>query len=240
MLPLEYTCSIIFLILTVCNGYTIDIFDSKLDKAGKPSSIGAVDHIADFQNDDIRGILHIGGHHRGILRSNIFEDFVVSMLDLLSGFPGRMLSRYCRLIYRELDRFEYKYTRKLAKYFRDLSRDGGDQMREEMRRYQKELQTKGPQLSAFISHMNEVFTLLESGKFNDYVLDVRDYGNSMKRSVGEETRDVLNSIVNAVKKLSAREQNKLERKLRKAIKEHDNFDTEPNIYELLFYSTPRG
>lgn len=202
---IKIVCAAFILKLVACEVFLLDL--SRLEGNGEPI------------------LTKIIGRQSGLRRGDIFESFIRNMLDVLTtNFPGKRLRKYCELVEDELDRLEFKYTRKLAKHFRHLSKMDGDAIKAEMDSYRQELDKKPPNLVAFLEAMNEAVRLELSVLFNDYALDVRDYGTRDKRDVKEETRSVLNAIVKSVKELSARDRRDLEKKMKKVIKEHQGED----------------
>lgn len=199
-----YFCIIFLkLTITISNSYKISVYDSSRSEDGKPRLVQTIGNHVDFH-----------------VHENFFENFVTEMLELLiTGFPRRLLKSYVRHVYIELDKLEYTYTQKLGKIFRDLSTDR-DKIKSLMESYQKELKRRPPHLMQFLSNMNTKFTAEQGVEFKNYILDVKDYGNLMKKDVRKETRALLYMIINTITKLSREDQIKLENTLRDAVKEH--------------------
>lgn len=153
--------------------------------------------------------------------NGIFVRFLMNSMDLLlKTFSERKLIRYCRILSRELDKMEFEYTRQLAKILRRLSRTYRDNIKEEITLYRDALDTQSRLRSEFLKAMDQVFTQKESMQFNDYVHDLKDYGNEDKLFIHEETGKNLNDvIVGSIFKLSARDQTDLRKKMKKAIRE---------------------
>ncbi|KAF9424976.1 hypothetical protein HW555_000277 [Spodoptera exigua] len=161
--------------------------------------------------------------HPEIKSEGIFERFVRKYLDMLStAFTGKQLIRYCRMMSKELSGFGFKYTEQLAKHFRYLSRMYRDGIEQEMAEYRKEYDEKLTNRQIFLDAMNDIFTLQENLRFDDYIHDMVDFGNDHIPTLVEQTRNILRMIVDCVHKLSAGEQKILEKKLVKAIKEYDD------------------
>lgn len=159
--------------------------------------------------------------HGGLKGEGIFVRFLRNVLDLLSiTFPERKLIRYCRVVGRELDKMEYKYTKQLAKHLRYLSRMYREEIKSTMIEYRQALNRTLKYRTEFLEAMNEVFTLKENLKFSDYVYDLRDYGNEDKLLIDEETRKLLNDVIlDAITKLSSRAQRDLVKKMKNALSE---------------------
>ncbi|KAL0820200.1 hypothetical protein ABMA28_006124 [Loxostege sticticalis] len=95
-----------------------------------------------------------------------------------------------------------------------------DELHAELVSYRKELDKPSMLRTEFLEAMNSLFTLKEKLQFNDYLFDLRDYGNEDIIRIDEETKKLLNMIVESVDKLSKNDRKELERKLRKAIKDY--------------------
>lgn len=163
-----------------------------------------------------------------ILRNTgIFVDFLAKLLDLLSStsFPVKKLKKYCKVMHRALRYIGYRFTKKLSRHFKDLSLMYGDEIKVVMQKHRRELHKNLLHRTEFLEAMNEVFNLQDNLQFNDYILDVRDYGNEDKLFIHEETSKIINNVIlNKIYKLSGKEQNQLEKKLKKAIKEYDGIE----------------
>ncbi|CAG9795558.1 unnamed protein product [Diatraea saccharalis] len=159
------------------------------------------------------------------LRSNkIFEDFLRNLLTLLStGFPKKKLSNYCRLLKNEVDALGFKFTRKLARHLRDLSKLDRDEIQEVLASYVEEMDKPLDHRRKFLDAMNKVFTLQHDVIFRDYIFDVRDYGNEDILFIHDETQKVLKTIVNSIMEISKKDRNNLESEMKKAIKEYNKY-----------------
>lgn len=160
----------------------------------------------------------------GLRSEGIFERFLRNYLHMLSrGLTGKQLIKYCRMVSKELKKMEFTYTERLSKHYRRLSRMYREDLESEMEQYRKQLEEKLPHRQNFLQAMNEVFTLQQNLRFDDYNHDLLDFANGHKLSMQEETRKLLNDvIVNSIDKLSNRDQRILEKKLRLAIKEYNS------------------
>lgn len=233
MLRLRYSCVIITALqLTICNSYTISIIDS-----------------ASREKQNVPLIVKLTGNHDnlhlrdGLRAGNIFENFITAMLDLLTNnFPNRKLRKYMQIVHTELLKLEYKHTKKLASQFRELSKNDGDEIKVELSGYWEELKRKPPHVAKFLNAIEAAFTMVQGVKFNDYIYDIRDYGNKDKSEmeITKETNSILRMIVEAVTKLGRQDLKELNKILKKALKkEHTNVNTlSYSIHLNLLQSTP--
>lgn len=155
----------------------------------------------------------------------IFETFLKKILDLMiTDFPESKLKKYCRIVYKQLRFSEYRDVRKIAKHFKYLSRMYQDDLLKELEFYRRELDKTTEHRAAFFEAINEAFTLREHMLFSDYLYDLRNYGTEDKLYIHEETKKLINNvIIENILKLSAKTQNDVVKKFRKALKE---FNTE--------------
>ncbi|CAK1553031.1 unnamed protein product [Leptosia nina] len=160
--------------------------------------------------------------NQNIARSkSIFETFLKQLVDILiADFAEKKLRRYCRILYEQLRYSEYRYGRKFAKHFKHLSRMYHDELLEELEFYRRELDKSMQHRTEFFEAINEAFTLQQEILFADYLYDLRDYGKEDKLFIHEETRKLIkNVIIESILKLSAKSQNDIATKLRRALKE---------------------
>lgn len=159
-----------------------------------------------------------------VLRSEgIFDRFLQNYLDILStAFTGKELVRYCRMMSRELNKMEFRYTERLAKHFKRLSKKHRDEIVDEMAEYRREYDEKTPTQLEFYDAINQAFTLQHNLKFVDYIHSLLAFGKGdlLFVSIQELSRNILQMIVNCIEKMGQKELKDLEKKLKRAIKEY--------------------
>ncbi|CAB3251129.1 unnamed protein product [Arctia plantaginis] len=153
----------------------------------------------------------------------IFAGFLSKYLDMLgTGCSGLRLKRHCRLMYEELKKMDYKYTKKLGKLYKGLSKLYSEEINGYASLYRQELDKKPYHRATFIKTMNEIFTLQEHIRFEDYLHELYFYCNGYKLLMNTITKKLLSEVImNSIKtRLSRRDQKKLEKTLEMAIREY--------------------
>lgn len=168
--------------------------------------------------------------HGSVARSDvdsegIFERFVRNYIFMLStAFFPKDLIKYLRIVEKELRKMEFTYTEKLANKFKSVIKMDRDEALELIASYQEEYDGRSEVIQEFLEAMNEVFTMQQNQQFDDYIQDLKEYASSLKLTIRDETRKLLNDvIVNNIDKLSEHDKRELERKLRHAIKDYRNY-----------------
>uniref|UniRef100_A0A2A4JT35 Uncharacterized protein n=1 Tax=Heliothis virescens TaxID=7102 RepID=A0A2A4JT35_HELVI len=95
-----------------------------------------------------------------------------------------------------------------------------EDLMEEVARYRRDYDKKTPKRQQFLQAMDEVFTLQQNVIFVDYLNDMLDLANGHILAIKDQTRKLLDVIVDCMDKLGQKEERDLERKLRAAIKEY--------------------
>lgn len=189
------------------------------------SFISVVDICYGKSNATTKDIYHLSRKilNLNIARSNeIFETFLEQLLDVLTAqeFLGKKLKKYFKILYKELRYSDYRISRKFGKHCKYLYHEYNDDLLKELEFYRRELSKKTKPRVEFFSAINEAFTLQQKVLFNDYLYDLRDYGTDDKLNIRYETNKLINYvIIESILKLSAKSQNDIVWKLRKALKE---------------------
>lgn len=160
------------------------------------------------------------------LRSEgIFVRFLSNLLELLTTiFPEKKLPKYCRTVGRYVNQLDYRYAKKLAKILRQMSRMHRDELKSELIIYKEELLKRKPCQSDFLEAMNNIFTLQEHIRFDDYIYELMNYGNDDILFIDKETEKIVNDVImKSIMRQSSKDRSELQKKLKKAVKEfkHD-------------------
>lgn len=170
----------------------------------------------------------------------IFERFIRKTLDvLINDVRGKKLKRYCRYLHRELRTMGFKYTNRLSKIFKDLSKDDSDDIKQEFIEYRKEVDKKLPHRIEFFKAINEVFNLQQNVVFEDYLYELRNYGNGdrLAEDLHKLTHKILHGIIlNSIIKLRYKDQKELEKKLRRAVREYKGESDDPYEFQKVLES----
>lgn len=154
----------------------------------------------------------------------IFDRFLRNYLDVLStAFTGKELKRYCSIMHKELYKMEFTYTKRLAKHFRRLSKMHRDNVVDELTQYRRDFDEKLPRQQEFFIAINGAFTLQHNLQFDDYVHALLEFGRGhlLFITIQENTRKILNMILNCIDKMGERERRDLEKIMKKAVKEYN-------------------
>lgn len=194
-----------------------------INKATGISLLGLKDESNKFGNNDRLLVIDKYMKRPGIRSEGIFERFLRNLLEtLIDHFPIGKLARYIRVLTEKLGRMRNKYSQRLSKHLRHLSKMYRDEIRSELLEYKNDLFRKSPHRVEFLNAMNDVFTLEQNLRFDDYIYDLRNYGTRDKLFIDEETSNLLNVIIaGTILKLSVKQQREIIRKLRRAVKEYE-------------------
>ncbi|CAB3251124.1 unnamed protein product [Arctia plantaginis] len=139
-------------------------------------------------------------------------------------------------MYKELANIGYKYTKSLAKIFKDLSKLYTELIHEEIKTYLKELDRNTNRRSEFLKALDEAFHARELILFDNYISDLSAYCNKDKLFIKDETHKLLHEVIlYGIEKLSYKKQRELRKKLDKAVKEYSNIDV---MEKLQMYDIP--
>lgn len=156
------------------------------------------------------------------LRSEgIFVRFLSNLLELLTTkFPEKKLPKYCRTVGRYVDQLNYRYAKKLAKHLRQMSRMYRDEIKSELIFFKEELVKKKPYQYDFLEAMNNIFTLQEHIRFDDYIYELKNYGNDDVLFIDKETEKLVNDVImKSIMRQSSKDRSELQKKLKNAVKE---------------------
>lgn len=151
----------------------------------------------------------------------IFVRFLSNLLELLTTiFPEKKLPKYCRTVGRYVNQLDYRYAKKLAKHLRQMSRMHRDELKSELIIYKEELLKRKPCQSDFLEAMNNIFTLQEHIRFDDYIYELKNYGKDDILFIDKETEKIVNDVImKSIKRQSSKDRSELQKKLKKAVKE---------------------
>lgn len=152
----------------------------------------------------------------------IFDSFLEKFIFLLSGGKEKHVKEVCKIFEIHLKSMRYeKYTKKLAKKFKNLSRMDQEEIMSELTEYTDALRNKSDKLIAFLEAINAAFTAQQRQQFEDYLNDMEDYIRGAKLLIQKETETLLNDVIlKSILRLSKRDQVDLKYKLKRVIKEH--------------------
>lgn len=153
----------------------------------------------------------------------IFERFLETYLDILStAFTSNKLIKYCRMMRTELKKMHFTYTERLSKHFKFLSKMDRDDIVDEVAAHKRQFDEKLPKRQEFFDAIRSAFNLQHRLKFDDYLHDLLAFGKGdlLLVSIQEQTRKLLDMIIDCVHKLDLKMQRALEKTLKIAIKEH--------------------
>lgn len=151
----------------------------------------------------------------------ILVRFLSNLLELLTTiFPEKKLPKYCRTVGRYVNQLDYRYAKKLAKHLRQMSRMHRDELKSELIIYKEELLKRKPCQSDFLEAMNNIFTLQEHIRFDDYIYELKNYGNDDILFIEKETEKIVNDVImKSIMRQSSKDRSELQKKLKKAVKE---------------------
>lgn len=151
----------------------------------------------------------------------IFVRFLSNLLELLTTiFPEKKLPKYCRTVGRYVNQLDYRYAKKLAKHLRQMSRMHRDELKSELIIYKEELLKRKPCQSDFLEAMNNIFTLQEHIRFDDYIYELKNYGKDDILFIEKETEKIVNDVImKSIMRQSSKDRSELQKKLKKAVKE---------------------
>lgn len=151
----------------------------------------------------------------------IFVRFLSNLLELLTTiFSEKKLPKYCRTVGRYVNQLDYRYAKKLAKHLRQMSRMHRDELKSELIIYKEELLKRKPCQSDFLEAMNNIFTLQEHIRFDDYIYELKNYGKDYILFIEKETEKIVNDVImKSIMRQSSKDRSELQKKLKKAVKE---------------------
>lgn len=154
-----------------------------------------------------------------------FYDFLSDYVNLLrTSFPEKKLVEYCRIVSSCLSGLDYKYARKFHRYVKRLCRSPAYDIKEEVISYRYVLDQELPNRISFLSTMDELFTIDDRIMFKDYVNDLKDFGYGDKLYIYKETHRIIYEVIlDNILNRSENHQNKLATKLKRAIKEYNQY-----------------
>lgn len=152
----------------------------------------------------------------------IFDSFLKKFLFLLSGGTNKQVKKICKTFEKHLKPMEYRqYTKKLAKKFKELSHMDQSERMSELTEYTDALENKSHKVIEFFKAINAAFTLQQQVQFEDYLYNMEDFIRRDKLLIEEETETLLNDVIlKSIRSLSKRDQDDLEKKLKRVLKEH--------------------
>lgn len=136
-----------------------------------------------------------------IIPKGSFFNFLVNICNsLLTKFKPYGIAKYFNVLNKSLRGLGYGHLMKMmlnrfCNKLKKLSNFNGNLLRVKVTKFLKILHEGNPILNEYFHAMNQIYKIKDDNEMDDYIYNLRQYGQSLTQHIGQRTRKVFQGLV---------------------------------------------